>query len=160
VTGKSACWNSAWRLLESELLVVAVNRLLRVEVEWPTRLTVLAIRDLDFHVGFLLERSKSSPALVAIEHDILQLRENTTSSGNNTTNTHQAIQMGLAQLAESVVNWQVRNTNMNLRMNAFVIGIMKKSGLHGNLVEQLKHLSWSIRQEVRQDSLRRREVVV
>src|SRR6187402_1473525 len=83
MTRKTACRNGSRRFLKSEFLVIAVHGLLRVEIERSTRLAVLAVGDLDFHVRLLLERSESSPALVAVEHNIFQLWENPASSSDD-----------------------------------------------------------------------------
>jgi hypothetical protein len=91
VAGQSTSGDSARRLLESEFLVVSVDRLLRVEGEGTTRLAALAVADLDLDIGLLLEGSQGLATLGAVKLDILELGENAGSSSNDTTDSYQAV---------------------------------------------------------------------
>ena len=95
MTRQTTCWDGAGRLLQRNLLVITVDRLLRIEREWTLGLAVLAKRDLDFDVGVLRVRTESCTAFYAVEFDIFELWEHAASTGNDATNSHKAIEMAL-----------------------------------------------------------------
>ena len=146
--------------MESELLVVAVDGFFGVEGEGAARLAVLAEGDFDFDVGFLLEGAQCYATFGAVEADIFQLREDACAASDDACDPHEAIEMSLAELAECIMHWKIRDADMDFGMNALVVWVMEQCYVHSNLVEDLEDFCRSIGQEVGKDSLRRRKMVI
>jgi hypothetical protein len=115
-------------------------------------LTALAVGDFDFDVGLLLEGPDGNTTLGAVELDILELREDTTSSSNNAAYTDKTVEMQLAQLSESVVHGQVKDAYVDVRVNTLIIRVMQKNHIHGDFIEELQNFRSRVCQEVGQDS--------
>ncbi|KAJ6443533.1 hypothetical protein O9K51_04712 [Purpureocillium lavendulum] len=158
--GQAAGGDGAGRLLQGELLVVAVDRLLRVEGEGAARLAALAKGDFDLDVGLLLEGAERDAALGAVELDVLELREDAGAAGDDAADAYEAVEVRLAQLAEGVVDGEVEDADVDLGVDALVVGVVQQHHVHGHLVEELEHLGRGVGQEVGEDGLALREVLV
>ncbi len=68
--------------------------------------------------------------------------------------------MSLAELAKGIVHRKIRYADMDFGMNTLIVGVVQQSNIHSDLVEDLEHLRRSIGEEVCQDGLRGRKVVI
>jgi hypothetical protein len=68
--------------------------------------------------------------------------------------------MRLTKLTEGVVDREIEDAHVNLRVNALVIGIMEEDDVHGDVVKELEHLGGGIGQEVSKNGLAFRKVLV
>src|SRR5690606_14678668 len=109
-------------LLEGNLLVVAVHRLLRVEGEGSPGLAALAVGNLDLDVGLLLEGAERHAALGAVELDVLELGEDASAAGDDAADPDEAVQVGLAELPQGVVDGQLHDADVDLLVDPLVLG--------------------------------------
>ena len=107
-----------------------------------------------------MERTKCYTALGAVELDILKLREDARSSGDDTADPDKTVQVGLAKLTKCVVHGEIKDADMNLRVNTLVVRIVQKNDIHGNFVEELDHFSRRVGQKVSEDGLAFGEMLI
>ena len=62
----------------------------------------------------MLEGPKGDAAFRAIEADVFQLGKDACTTGDNACDADKAVEMGLPELAESVVDWEVGDSDVDL----------------------------------------------
>ena len=100
--------------MQGEFLVVTVDRLLAVDREGPTRLTVLTEAEFDLRVTVLVERSEGDTALCAVKFDVLELWENASPAGDHARDAEQGVQVVLTKLAQGERDRQVAHADVKL----------------------------------------------
>src|SRR5690242_4831130 len=106
-----------------------------------------------------MERTQCCSALCTVELDVLELGKDATTASNNSTDTDQTIQVRLTKLAQRVLNGYICDSDMDLVVNALVVGVVEKYDFHGDLVEDLEHLCGCVRKPVRECRLRLGQVI-
>lgn len=104
VAGKTTSGDSSWRLLECHLLIVAVDGLLRVDMERSLGRAGCTASDRDLCLRILIERSKSGATLYTVVLDIFQLWEDARSPCDDSSDLDQTIQVDLTR-------WKIGNAN-------------------------------------------------
>mmetsp|Transcript_9781 Transcript_9781/g.34429 ORF Transcript_9781/g.34429 Transcript_9781/m.34429 type:complete len:583 (-) Transcript_9781:609-2357(-) len=104
----------AWRLLDDELLVVAVDGLLLVELERPVLLACRARCRLDLGGAALLERPEERRAAHARELDELELREDARAPRHHAAHADELVQVALPQVAQVVQDGEVADAHVHL----------------------------------------------
>lgn len=100
MSGKSTGGHRPRRLLQGHLLVVSVDRLLRVDSERSTSLAVRTEADLELLCCVLEEWSKCRSTFAAVKLDIFELRENARSARDNPGHLDQAVEVALSQVSK------------------------------------------------------------
>ena len=139
-------------------MIVPVDCLLRVHGERSLRLTVLTVRNLNLSAGFLLERTQCDVTFLTDEHDIFQLREHATPAGHDTVDSHQAVEVLLAQLSQGKCHREFCNAHMNFVVNVVVLRVVEQGNIESNLVKHLQNLGGFICEEPRKSRLGIRQV--
>ena len=94
--------------------IEVLTYLLRVHRERPPTLAIRAVTDLHLPCRVLVERTKDSPALAAVELDVLQLWEDTSATSDNSSNADKLVQIGPAKLTERGGRRKVSDADMHL----------------------------------------------
>ena len=110
--------DSAWSLLDSQLLVVLVD-----SVGFINNIGTLFLANharSKFFLSFILVSSIAWSLQISTftsEENLLILRENTCSFGYNTSEFDECIQMDMTKLSEFVLYWKASNSHKNLCVN-------------------------------------------
>lgn len=102
------------------------------------------------------ERSQYGPTLATVELDIFQLREDAASSGDDTRNSHETVQVSLSKISKGKTGGQFRDSDVDFRMDPLVVGVVEKDGLKSDFIERGKHGLGRVGQKVGQNRLRSR----
>lgn len=127
-----------------------ITHLFRVDSEGTFVLAVGTERHPNLFVRILMERTQNGAALAAIELDVLQLREDTRSTGHHSLDANELIEMRPAKVAEFANVGVVGDANVNFRVNTVVCWVVKCDNLKRDSVENREHGSWATRKEVGQ----------
>jgi hypothetical protein len=146
--------------LQRHLLVVSVNRLLRVDRERPTALAVRTVADLELFGRVLEEWSERRSTFAAVEFDVFELRENARSARDDSGHLDQAIQVALSEVSQRERGGKLGDSHVNLRVNSSVGGVVQENGIKGDLVEKVENGLRRVGKEPREDGPRSSQVDV
>lgn len=140
LTGDTSWRNTAGCLLNSKLLVIAVNCLLLVEFVRSKSLTNDTFSQELFSLisRRVVSRSFKISTLTSEVH-FLKLREDAGSLCNNTTELDQSVQVHLAQITKLVFNRQVTDADKDVVVDVVVLRIDFKDGIHSNFIQHWEH---------------------
>lgn len=119
-----------------------------------------AITDLDFLSSILIKGTKHRFALLAIELDILQLREDASPTSDHSRHANEIVKMGAAKITKSQAEWEIRNSYMNFSVYTRISRVVDENCGQRDFIKDFKHCSGRISQEISQDWLRECKVGV
>jgi len=133
--------HAAWRLLDGQLLVVAVDGLHFVK----NVRSVHAADDTSSEVlSCLVNRSVRHRSFDitarAAEVHFLELREHTGALGDDSLELDERIQVHLSQVSKLVFNWQVSHSHVDFRVDAQVLRINFLDCLTSDFIENWEHV--------------------
>eukprot|EP00965_Chrysotila_dentata_P190196 6173731-Pleurochrysis_carterae.AAC.3 len=134
------------RLLQSQLLVVAVDGLLGVERVGALVLARGALGPC--HLGLHAlhgERAEHVAARAAVVLAHLELREDTRAASHDAGHLDEAAHVHLPEVADRVLYGQVGDTHMDVGLDLLVLGKHDAYDVHRRHVEQLQHRVWRVR---------------
>ena len=98
--------------------------LLRVDRERALALAVRAIANLDLSRRVLVEGAQYGTALLAVELDILELREHAAAPCDDARNAYELVELGAAQIAKGDRQWDLRDADVDLGFDAKVVRVV------------------------------------
>ena len=128
--------------------------LFRVDGEWTFTLAICAVADFHFLRGVLVERAQDRAALLAVELDVFQLREDSRPSRDHAGYANEVVQIARAEVAERGAQRQVRDPDVHFRVDPLVVGVVYENRGECDLVKNLEHRGRRVGEEVSEDGLR------
>ena len=127
--------------------------MLRIHRERSLALAVRAIADLDLTRRVLVEGTQYGTTLLAVELDILKLREHAATPCYDARNAYQLVELSTSQIAKGDRQWDLRDADVDLGFDAKVVRIVDQDRVHRDIVEYLKHGGRRVREKVSQNGL-------
>jgi hypothetical protein len=102
----------------------------------------------------LVERPKNLSALLAIELDILELRENARPPRNDSRDPNERIKVRLTKVAKGVRRREFGDADVNFGVDTGVVGEGEEDNVKGDVVEDGEHGGGAVGEEVGEDRFR------
>jgi len=139
----SAGRDSSWSLLDRELLVISVDCVRLINSEGAPTLTDQAGTQLLLSCVLVVAKAWSfNITALTSEVDLLILRVNSGSLGNNTPEFNQSVQVNLAEFTKLVFDWETANSHEDLVVDEVVLGEDLRHDVTCHLVKDWEHPGW------------------
>lgn len=144
--------------ISTEPAVDDATYIVRVDFERSAPLARRAVVDPDLLVRVLIERAKDGAALLAVELDILELREYTTATRDDAADAYERVQVRASEIAQRVRRRDIGDARVDLTVDVVVLGKVDEHAFHDDLGHEVEHSTRTSHHEERQERSRIGEV--
>lgn len=97
-------------------------------------------------------------ALAAVKFDVFELGEDAGPTSDDASNADEAVEVVLTEVAEGEGGGELGNSDVNLRVDGLVRGVVEEDRLQGDLIKEREHRLRRIGEEVGKNGARGTEV--